>query len=133
MVTGKFTVDGHPAPNLKKYATQLARDSAFAVNRNVNNIVKDKYALEAVAYVGGVRKDSRPICEYLVSLKRPILLTEIGALFAGDIPSEAMKFAEKPTKKGFLQGTVPGTNGDNFCQRCGGFNCLHSSLPVRAR
>lgn len=133
MVTGKFTQDGKPAPNLKRYATQLARDSAFAVNRNVNNIVKDKYDLTAIAYVGGVRRDSRPICEYLVSLKRPILLTEVDALFAGNVPPEAMKFAEEKTKKGFLQGTIPGTNGDNFTQRCGGYNCLHQAMPVRAR
>lgn len=132
MVTGKFTVDGKPAPSLTKYATQLARDTAYAVNRNINNIVKDKYELDAVAYVGGTRKDSRPLCEYLVSLKRPVLLTEIDALFRGDIPPEAMKFAEKKTKKGFLQGTIPNTGKDNFCQNCGGYNCLHQAMPVRA-
>lgn len=133
MVTGKFTTDGKPAPSLTKYATQLARDTAYAVQRNQNNIIKDKYGLDAVAYVGGLRRDSRPICEYIVSLKRPVLLTEIDSLFAGDIPQQAMKFAEKKTKKGFLQGTIPGTNGENFCQRCGGFNCLHQSLPVRSQ
>lgn len=133
MVTGKFTTDGKPAPNLKKYATQLARDSAYSVNRNINNIVKDKYELSAVAYVGGLRKDSRPICEYLVSLKRPIELIEIEELFKGNIPAAAMKFAEKPTVKGFLQGTIPGTNAENFCQRCGGYSCLHQAMPVRSQ
>lgn len=132
MVTGKFTVDGTPAPSLKKYATQMARDSAYSVSRTANNIIKDKYGLDAIAYVGGVIEDSRPICEYIVSLKRPVLLTEIDALFNGKIPPEAMKFAEHPTKKAFLQGTIPGTDGENFAQRCGGYNCRHSALPVRA-
>lgn len=131
MVKGKFTQDGAPTPNLQKYSTQVARDSIYGVHRSFNNIVKDKYGLKSVIYVGTVVKDSRPLCEYLVSLKRPILLSEIADLFAGKIPDAAMAFAEKKTKEGFLQGTVPGTNADNFCQYCGGYNCLHQSLAVK--
>lgn len=133
MVTGKFTNNASPAPSLTKYATQLARDSAYAVSRNTNNIIKDKYGLDAIAYVGGVVEDSRPVCEYLVSLKRDIKLSEIQELLDGNIPPEAMKFSPKPTKKAFLQGVIPGTDATNFCSRCGGYSCRHSAWPVRSR
>lgn len=131
MVKGKFTADGTPTPNLQKYATQVARDSIYGVHRSFNNIVKDKYGLESIIYAGGLVADSRPLCEYLISLRRPIKLSEIDELFNGKIPPEAMKFAPKPTKEHFLQGTVPGTNADNFCSYCGGYNCTHNALAVR--
>lgn len=131
MVKGKFTNDGTPTPNLQKYATQVARDSIYGVHRGFNNIVKAKYGLGNIIYAGGLVKDSRPLCEYLVSLRRPIALEEIGELFKGKIPPAAMAFAEKPTKEGFLQGTVPGTNADNFCEYAGGINCQHQAIAVR--
>ena len=133
LVLGKYTQDAKPTPNLQKYATRIARDSAYGVHRTFNNMVKDKYELTAIAYVGGLVSDSRPICEYLVNLKRPILLSEIEDLFLGKIPPQAMVYAEKPTKKSFLQGTIPNTNATNFCQYCGGYNCRHQAFAVKEK
>lgn len=131
MVTGKFTNNATPAPNLQRYATQLARDSAYAVQRTQNNIIKDRYGLNRLAYVGSVVEDSRPSCEYVVSLKRPVTYQEIEGLLKGDIPPEAMKFAPKPTAKSFLQGVIPGTDINNFTQRCFGYSCRHQAMPIR--
>lgn len=131
LVDGKFTQPETPTPNLQKYNTQVARDTAYGFHRTLNNIVKDRYGLANIAYVGGVVSDSRPVCKYLVSLRRPISLEEIEQLFTGKIPEEAMVYAPKPTRQSFLAGTVAGTNGDNFCQFCGGYNCRHQALAVR--
>lgn len=131
MVKGKYTNTGEPTPNLQKYATQVARDGIYGVHRSFNNTVKETYGLDSFIYVGGLVADSRPICEYLVSLNRPISFDEVGELLVGRIPDEAMLFAEKPTVAGFLQGVVPNTNKDNFCRYCGGYNCTHQVVAVR--
>lgn len=106
--------NGVKAPALDKYNTQIARDSSFGVHRNINNIIKDKYELESLIYVGGVVKDSRPFCKHLVSLKRPIKLTEI-----------------PPLVQRYPEGLYPNTTKRNFMQVCGGFSCLHTAMAVR--
>lgn len=106
--------NGVKAPALDKYNTQIARDSSFGVHRNINNIIKDKYELESLIYVGGVVKDSRPFCKHLVSLKRPIKLTEI-----------------PPLVQQYPEGLYPNTTKRNFMQVCGGYGCLHTAMAVR--
>lgn len=106
--------NGVKAPALDKYATQIARDSAYGVHRNINNIVKDKYGLERFVYVGGVIADSRPFCIHLVALNRPIALEEI-----------------PPLVKKFPDGLYPNTSKRNFMQVCGGYSCRHQAMAVR--
>ena len=114
---GKYTMD-MPAPNLQKYAIQIARDSAYSVDRTISSIIKDKYKLDSFIYVGGIIKDSRPICQYLVSLNRDIAFDELSIIL---------------NDPDMQKGLIAGTDNTNFVQRCGGYNCRHKCFPVRSR
>lgn len=113
LASGKLT-QGTPTPNLQQYNTQVARDSAYGLHRNFNNIVKDTYGLTSFIYVGNIIKDSRPLCKHLVGLQRPIKLSELPKLL-----------------KAFPEGLYPDTTKDNFLNVCGGYSCRHQALAVR--
>lgn len=100
--------NGTPTPNLQRYATQIARDTAYSVQRTTNNIFKEKFGLTRFIYAGGLVKDSRPLCRHLVSLNRPIELNEVPPLIAL-----------------YPEGTMPGTTIETFPIVAGGFNCQH--------
>lgn len=102
------------APNLQKYATQIARDSAYSLDRTINSVIKDRHDLDKFIYVGGVISDSRPLCRYLVSLHRKIAFDELPPLF-----------------ELYPDGLIEGTNRQNFTIRCGGYNCRHRAMAVR--
>lgn len=110
---GRYTND-MPAPNLQKYATSIARGATYGVDRTTNSIIKDRYKLNGFVYAGGLREDSRPLCEHLVGLKRPISFEELPPLLAL-----------------YPQGLIAGTDVTNFIQNCGGYNCLHRAFPTR--
>lgn len=100
--------NGMPTPNLQRYATQIARDTAYSVQRTTNNIFRQKYGLTKFIYAGGLVKDSRPLCKYLVRIDRPIDINEMPPLIAS-----------------MPQGLYPNTTRENFVIVCGGFNCTH--------
>lgn len=104
---------GRPAPNLQKYATQLARDSSYQYNGVINDTIKARYDLKEFIYAGGLKKASRPLCRHLVGLKRPIKYAEIDDLL-----------------KQYPEGVIPGTNAGNFDVYRGGFNCEHLTYPI---
>lgn len=106
---------GMPAPNLQRYATQMARDSAYAVQRTTNEIIKEHYGLKKFIYVGSLVEASRPLCVHLVAMNRPIALDEI--------PELIVKYPD---------GLYPGTNKDNFISNCGGYGCRHICLSVHS-
>lgn len=105
---------GEPVPTLQKYATQIARDTAFQYEGAIQNVIADKFQLDTFIYTGGIIKDSRPFCRHLVGLKRKIKLSEVPKLL-----------------EQFPQGTIPDTTKENFYQRRGGYSCRHSAFPVR--
>lgn len=106
--------NGMPAPNLNRYATQMARDTAYSMNRNTNDLIAKELDLKAFRYVGNKVADSRPLCVHLVDARRAIKLDEMPALIA--------KYPE---------GLYPDTNKSNFMQKCGGYGCRHMALAVR--
>lgn len=110
---GKYT-NGMKAPNLTRYATQIARDASYSFDRNVNTIIADRYGLDAFTYAGGIIEDSRPLCKNLVLLNRPILFDEL-----------------PPLLRQYPQGLYPDTTKDNFIQKCGGYSCRHRAFPVK--
>lgn len=110
---GKFT-NNNPAPNLTKYTTQIARDTAYSTDRTLNGIIKERYGLTHFIYAGGVIKDTRPICRALLSMGGRIPFTELPALI-----------------NAYPQGLIAGTNQFNFIENCGGYNCRHKAFPVR--
>lgn len=104
---------GQPTPNLQRYATQMARDSAYSVQRTTNNIFKERYNLTKFAYAGSLVKDSRPLCRYLVNLNRTIDINEMPKLI-----------------QEFPEGLYPNTTRENFTIVCGGYNCNHIAHMV---
>jgi hypothetical protein len=110
--SGRLT-NGTPAPNLQRYAVQMAKDSAFSVQRTTNNIFKDRFNLTKFIYAGGLVKDSRPLCRHLVNLNRPIELKEMPKLILA-----------------YPEGLFPNTTKENFPVVCGGFGCNHLAHMV---
>lgn len=105
---------GMPAPNLNRYAVQMAKDSAFAMQRTTNDIIGKELGLKKFVYVGGLVAGSRPLCRHLVNLRRPIALDEIPPLITL-----------------YPDGLYPNTTKANFMQVCGGYGCNHTALGVR--
>lgn len=103
-----------PTPTLDSYATQVARDTLYKFNGTINNIISKEYGFNRFIYVGGLIKDSRPLCRHLVGLRRKISLDEMPELI-----------------ERYPRGLYPNTTKDNFMAVCGGFNCLHGAYPVR--
>lgn len=110
---GKFT-NNNPAPNLTKYATQIARDTAYSTDRTINAIIKERYQLTSFIYAGSIIQDSRPLCRALLSMPQPIPFEQLPALIIA-----------------YPQGLIAGTNQQNFIEVCGGYNCRHKAFPVR--
>lgn len=106
---------GQPTPNFTRYATQIARDTAYSVNRTTNDIIKDKFGLTRFIYAGNLVKDSRPICVHLVELNRIIEFDELTPLLNNPI---------------YQKGLYPGTTKENFCNVAGGFSCRHVVQPI---
>jgi hypothetical protein len=115
MTDGRLA-SGARTPALQRYSTQIARDSIFKANAAVNSVIAKEYGLDHFIYVGGLVKDSRPLCKTLVSLRRKISLNELPPLIAS-----------------YPQGLYPDTDRENFIQVCGGFSCGHSAIPVKNR
>lgn len=107
-------VTGEHIPSLSRYTTQIARDTAYSMNRTINAVIANKYDLNAFIYVGDIIKDSRPICVHLVNLNRDILLSEMTDIIR-DYPG----------------GLYPGTAKYNFLNFVGGYNCRHMAMSVR--
>lgn len=105
--------NGQPTPNLQRYATQMARDSAYSVQRTTNNIFKERYNLTKFVYTGSLVKDSRPLCRHLVNLNRPIDINEMPKLILA-----------------YPEGLYPNTTRENFTIVCGGYNCNHIAHMV---
>ncbi len=102
------------APNLEKYARQMAVDAAFSLDRSINGIIRDRYELDKFLYAGGIKQSSRPLCRYLISLKRKIAFDELPPLF-----------------ELYPDGLIENTNRQNFVVRCGGYQCFHRCFPTR--
>lgn len=106
-------VTGESIPDLERYATQIARDTAYSVGRTTNDIIRDEYGFDGFVYVGDIIEDTRPLCHYLISLGREIAYSELPTLI-----------------NKYPQGLYPETNETNFTSKCGGYNCRHQAFPV---
>lgn len=113
---GSISPTGKPIPNLKQYAGQLASDASYGYAGTIQNIIQDEYGLDGINYVGDVIRDSRPLCVYLVNLKRNVSLEELSALLK---------------RQELKPGRIPGTTVKNFCTYRGGYRCRHMAFPIR--
>lgn len=115
LTNGKFT-NNQPTPNLQRYATQIARDSSYSVDRTISGIIKERYDLGDIMYVGGLVHDSRPFCVHMVQHEQPVPM---------DVVAEYIKL--------YPQGLIADTTTENFMQRVGGYSCRHKAFAVRKK
>lgn len=114
ITSGKLT-SARPTPRLQAYSLQIARDSMFQYNGVIQDIIGKEYGLkEWGIYVGGLLKDSRPACIYLVGLKRKINIKEIPKVL-----------------ETYPDGIIPNTTMANFPIRRCGYNCTHQWMFVK--
>jgi hypothetical protein len=106
-VEGSEEVDGV----LLRHVKQVARDGVSFADRQYTNIIANDIGLEFYLYTGGTVKDTRDFCA-----------ARNGKYFH---KSEIEKWASL-SWQGKAQGTTPST----IFVYCGGYNCLHSLLPV---
>lgn len=115
-LSGSKSPTGKPIPNLQQYTTQLARDTSYQFNGTINEIIRTEYNLDGIVYAGDIIKDSRPLCNYLVTQKKAISFNELQKLL---------------DRSDLKPGRISGTTIKNFCTYRGGFGCRHLAFPVR--
>jgi hypothetical protein len=101
---------------LKRYVTQVSRDSLNQFDGQVNSNIAEKFGLDAFRYVGSLIEDSRPQCVRWVG-KNVLLLDQL--------QSEINWANNNGT------GMIPGTTPNNFAVFRGGYNCRHSAIPFK--
>jgi hypothetical protein len=101
---------------LKRYVTQVSRDSLNQFDGQVNSKIAETFGLDAFRYVGSLIDDSRPQCVRWVG-KNVLLLDEL----------------QNELNWAYNNGTgmIPGTTPNNFAVFRGGYNCRHSAIPFK--
>lgn len=105
---------------LQKWIGQIARDTINEYQGTVNQQIKIQYELTNIRYVGPLVEDSRAQCVRWVD--------KLGGFISDtDLQSEIdWAYANG-------SGMKPDTTVENFCQKRGGWNCIHLAIPVRKR
>lgn len=104
------------------YASTIARDLFSQGDRRHTQVITDELGLEWYLYQGGIVVDSRDFC-----------VIRHGKFFhKKEIDSWGLPTYSGPgtNGKGQWQGRNPSTNPSSIYILLGGFNCLHSLLPV---
>lgn len=115
-----FMIGNKDVPGrMVSYSSQMVNDAIHGASRAYNEKMVEDLDLKWFQYVGAIGKNSRPICPALVR-KQWIHKSELGSIARGIVDG----------KKVGTQGMIPGTNAENIINRCGGFNCPHSMIPV---
>lgn len=101
---------------LKRYITQVSRDSLNQFDGQVNSHIAETFGLDAFRYVGSLIDDSRPQCVRWVGKN---------VLLASELQNEINWAYNNGT------GMIPGTTPNNFAVFRGGYNCRHSAIPFK--
>jgi hypothetical protein len=101
---------------LKRYVTQVSRDSLNQFDGQVNSHIAETFGLDAFRYVGSLIDDSRPQCVRWVGKN---------VLLASELQKEINWAYDNGT------GMIPGTTPNNFAVFRGGYNCRHSAIPFK--
>lgn len=101
---------------LERWAGQITRDSLSQYDGFINDMVRKKYDLNAIRYVGSLIKTSRAQCIRWVRKKGGILKI-----------SELQKEIKWAYSNG--NGMIPGTTPENFSRYRGGWACRHEAIP----
>jgi hypothetical protein len=111
-----ITGGGKRLGSVRRYVSQIARDSLSQYDGLVNAQIAREYELDAYRYVGSLIQDSRPQCVRWVG--KAVLKVE-------ELPAE-LAWADKNGR-----GLIPGTTPENFPIYRGGYNCRHMAIPFR--
>lgn len=103
------------------YAKQTINDMLSGFARNYHNIVTSDLGIEWFEYIGALMDTSRPICIALTH-KHYIHKSELAGIAKGLVDGVQIS----------REGMMPGTTGQNFINRCGGWNCDHQMIPIPA-
>lgn len=103
--------------NLVRYSRQVARDSMQQFDGTIQGNIGDELNLNAIRYVGSLKKDSRPQCERWIKKDAGILLI--------DDLNEEIKWAFEEGS-----GMIKGTDSENFYIFRGGWNCRHRAIAT---
>lgn len=106
-------------PRLISYAKQVINDTLSDFSRSYHKIITSDLGLEWFEYLGALVDSSRPFCVALTA-KLYVHESELASIAAGIINGVPVSRA----------GLMPGTNGENLVNRCGGYNCSHQLIPV---
>lgn len=112
------TVEGHiiGTPELEgqllRYSKQVARDAFSVSDRRYTKIMGDDLGFDKYLYSGGTVADSRKFC-----------IERVGKEYTRE------QVEEWGTIKQW-QGRIRGTNSTNIFEFAGGYNCMHSILPI---
>lgn len=107
-VLGNAQVDGR----LLRYSKQVARDAFSISDRRYTRVVADDIGMVWFKYQGGTVNDSREFC--VQRAEEIFHKSEVESW--GNIQQ--------------WQGRIRGTNSSNIFEFAGGYNCMHSILPV---
>lgn len=111
-ITGDEKRLGH----IRRYVSQIARDTITQYDGLVNGVIAREYGLNAYRYVGSLIEDSRKQCVRWVN-KRVLPIETL---------DEEIRWAFNNGS-----GMIPGTNTENFATYRGGYNCRHMAIPFR--
>lgn len=114
---GDDEIDG----SLVRYSRQIASDTFHNASRTYNALMVEDLGLQWYQYVGAISDNTRPLCDALVT-KRWIHESELPSIANGIVNGIPVGRA----------GLMPGTNGSNFVNRCGGYQCQHHCIGVPA-
>lgn len=110
--------------SLVRYTRQIANDSFAIADRSRIRIISESTGAEFYRYQGGEIDTTRCFCEErngLIFHIEEIKAWGDGDITAGDMSSEC----------GYpWQGMNTGTNSGNIVDLLGGYNCLHTLMPV---
>jgi hypothetical protein len=114
-IKGNDKVEGR----LTSYSKQIINDTMSQYAGNYTKLVTDDLGLEWFEFVGGLMRDSRPMCIKLHK-KHWIHQSEFTGITNGIVDGEDVS----------TQGFIDGTDASNFqIYRCG-YNCQHLVVPV---
>lgn len=116
-VEGNGDTDGR----FLKYAKQIANDSFAIADRSYTSIISDSLEAEWFYYAGSEVSGTRCFCEQRVD--KYFHYKQIESWGNGDLLGDC-------DLGGKWAGMIPGTNSKTIYSYLGGYNCLHSLMPV---
>lgn len=121
---------------LSKHFGQVAQDSLYQYQGEVNQKVIETYNFKSFRYVPMTEvRDTRPICDHIINEGGLIGFDELKTILNEYCPNGnpsktretiTIRGVEKTLAKG--SGMIQGTNIDNFVMNRGGYGCRHSCI-----